>query len=193
MSKRYDLIGSVVSGSMQDIADKENMSLAETWAGCEVMVICDGSGSMMSGDSRHGHSRFETLEEEVRRIQEQNPGKIAIVSFSDTVMWNPDGNPYYYGGMTNMVAALEFARKVDGAGVRIILISDGEPDSKSETLRVAKTFQTKIDTIFVGAEDDTRGRNFLSDLAEATGGTHQDDFRVKELGEKITFLLSSGS
>lgn len=178
---------------MQDVANKENMSLAETWAGCELMVLCDGSGSMMATDSRHGNSRFETLEEEVKRIQEQNPGKIAIVSFSDMAMWNPDGNPRYYGSGTDMVSALEYAKRVDGMGVRIIMISDGEPDSKSETLRLAGTFKTKIDTIFVGREGDARGRNFLADLAEATGGTHQDDFRVDKLAEKVTLLLTSGN
>jgi tryptophan synthase alpha subunit len=68
-----------------------------------------------------------------------------------------------------MVKLLKFLKDFDGLGIKIIVISDGEPDEKDETLRIAKTFATKIDTVFVGSETG-RGRDFLRDLSTATGG-----------------------
>jgi hypothetical protein len=46
---------------------------------------------------------------------------------------------------------------------KIVLVSDGEPDDNAdETLKLAKTFQTAIDVIYIGREGGS-GYQFLQD------------------------------
>jgi len=174
---------------MEDVARKSGQSLATTWMNCKIAVICDGSGSMSMCDSRGNHSRFQILEEELIKLQGDHPGEVAVISFSNYTEWNQNGHPNQMGGGTDMESALKYVKDIDGAGIAIVMISDGEPDNSHATLKVARTFVTQIDTIYVGPEDRPDGRNFLVRLAEATGGQFQDDFTVSDLAEKIEPLL----
>lgn len=182
----------VVTGSMLDEANKSGMPLANTWLNCKIVAICDGSGSMYAEDSRGGRSRFSILKEELIRVQGDNPGAVAVISFSNYTEWNPDGTPFQEGAGTNLKEALKFIKVIDGTGIKILVISDGEPEDETGCINYAKTFQTKIDTIYVGPEDEHYGRDFLKRLADATGGQYQDDFTVDKLASKVTLLLSGG-
>jgi hypothetical protein len=184
----------IVAGSMLDEAKKSGQSLASTWMNCKRAVICDGSGSMSMCDSRGGQSRFEVLKHELIKVQGENPGAIAVISFSEYPEWNPDGMPVQYGGGTRLAEALEFIRAIDDTNIGITVISDGEPDDENRCIRIAETFKTHIDTIYVGPEYEQGGRKFLERLAKATGGKHQDDFNVNQLASKVgTLLIGSGS
>lgn len=181
----------VVSGSMADIAKRENMPLAETWLNCAIALLCDTSGSMYMTDSRNGQSRYDVMIEELQNIQKQYPGRVAVIGFSGHTEWYPNGIPYFEGGMTDLAGALQFIQPVDGTGCKITVISDGCPDSETAALAIAREFTTQIDTIYVGPENDSEGgRAFLRKLARATSGTHQDDFRVNQLGSRIAGLLN---
>jgi hypothetical protein len=182
----------VVAGSMLDEAQKTGQSLANTWLNCKIAVLCDGSGSMYMEDSRGHKSRFSILKEELIRLQGDNPGAVAVISFSEFAEWNPDGMPVQGGGSTNLLEALRFVKAVDGTGIKIAVISDGEPDDEQGCLSFAKTFQTKIDAIYVGPENEHYGRDFLRSLTDATGGKFQDDFKVDKLADKVVLLLGSG-
>lgn len=183
----------IVKGSMLDEAKKTGQSLASTWMNCKRAVICDGSGSMFAQDSRGGRSRFDVLKDELIKVQGENPGAIAVISFSEYTEWNPDGMPMQYGGGTNLADALNFVKVIDDTGIGITIISDGEPDDPNRCINIAKTFKTHIDTIYVGPEDEHGGRDFLKKLAQATGGKHQDDFKVNQLASKVgTLLIGSG-
>lgn len=183
----------IVKGSMLDEANKKGMPLAQTWLNCKIAAVCDGSGSMYMEDSRGGKSRFNILKKELESLQEDNPGAVAVISFSDYTEWNPDGHPVQGGGGTRLLDALKFVKAVDGTGIKIVVISDGEPDDEEGVLNYAKTFETKIDCIYVGPEYERGGQKFLQRLAEATGGKFQDDFTVDKLADKVTLLLGDGN
>ena len=70
-----------------------------------------------------------------------------------------------------------------------ILISDGQPDSEEEALKIAKTYQNHIDVIYVGPESSPSGREFLKKLAQASGGQAITADRAKELAASIEKLL----
>jgi hypothetical protein len=179
----------IVKGSLGDVAKRENTSLADTWMGVDMVVLCDTSGTMNANDSHDGMSRYDAMIFELEKIQNNYPGKVAVIGFSSGVEWYPNGVPYFESRMTDMAKALEFIKPIDGLGIGITLISDGLPNDEHGTLRVARTFETKINTIFVGPEDGD-GIDFLKKLASMTGGQYQSDFRVDQLENKIAGLLN---
>lgn len=179
---------SIIQGSLSAIAAQNNKSIAETFINADVIIIVDTSGSMKITDSRGGRSRYTVACEELQKLQASLPGKLAVLSFSDDVMFCPSGIPYDYSNMTDLAKALKFARVADVAGIRFIVISDGEPDSEDEALKVAKTFNARIDTIYVGPENG-EGREFLKRLAAASGGQGVTAAQVKELAATVEKLL----
>lgn len=178
----------IIPGSLSAIAAQNNTSIAETFIGADAVIIVDTSGSMAAHDSRGGKSRYEVACEELRALQSSLPGKLALISFSDDCLFCPNGIPHNYGCGTNLARALKFAKIADVTGIRFIVISDGEPDSKKSALNVAKTFRAKIDTIYVGPEGGS-GQDFLRKLAQASGGTGVTADRVKELAATTQRLL----
>ena len=106
---------------------------------------------------------------ELTTLQNAHPGKIAVISFSGDAQFCPAGIPVYLGGMTNLAGALRFAKVCDAAEMRFVVVSDGEPDSQEEALKVAATYQGRIDAVYVGPEGGP-GAAFLKRLAEAHGG-----------------------
>jgi hypothetical protein len=180
----------LVKGSIADIAERDNTSIAESFVGATCVVIIDTSGSMGEFDI-YDESRYTRACKELERIQAAFPGKIAVVGFSDRVWFYPEGRPEFQHGNTDMAAALCFVHAADVPGMRFILISDGEPDSEAQTLREAAKFRNKIDTIFIGREG-SPGADFLQGLARATGGiTSTTEMIRKELGDNVIALLEA--
>ena len=183
----------LVTGSLFDVAVRNQQSLAETFIGCDVVILVDTSGSMSATDSRDGQSRYDVACEELKALQSSLPGRIAVLSFSSDVMFCPNGVPLFLNGGTDMAKALKFAQMADVDGMRFILISDGEPDSPSEALKIAKSYRNRIDTIYVGPETRPSGREFLQTLARESGGQTITADRAKELKSGIeTLLLNAG-
>ena len=181
---------SLVVGSLEAIAKRDNMSLAESFLTCDIVVLCDTSGSMSMKDSRGGKSRYDVSLEELAQLQATMPGKLGIISFSSNTMFCPGGQPFDLGGGTDLAGALRFAKVADVPGMQFIVISDGKPDSEQEALKEAKRYDAKISTIFVGPEDDLEGgRKFLQQLAAASGGASVTADRAKELASKVERLL----
>ena len=145
---------------------------------------------MSAHDAPGGRSRYEAAEEELRRLQEELPGKLAVVAFSNQVQFCPSGIPIRYGEGTKMANALRFVKIVDGCDVRFILISDGEPDNPQDTLEVARSFQSRIDTVYIGP-DGGHGRAFLADLAAQSGGIASASNAPGLLAEQVTLLLGA--
>lgn len=182
----------IVPGSLSAIAKQENKSIAETFVNADLIVIVDTSGSMEGLDSRGGKSRYDVACEELAYLQANHPGRIAVIAFSNDVMFCPTGIPTYFGSGTDMAKALQFAKIADVPGMQFILISDGEPDELQATLEVARTYRNKISTIYVGPESHPAGRDFLNRLAAATGGQTVTADRAKELKAKIETLYLPG-
>lgn len=177
-----------VPGSLAAQSATTGRSLAETFVNADVIVIVDTSASMDSKD--HGNkSRYERACDELAKVQTSLPGKIAVLSFSDDVMFCPSGKPWNYGGSTQLDRALQFAKVADVDGMQFIVISDGEPADEITALKIAATYKNKIDTIFIGREGDD-GQRFLSRLAQASGGQAVKDFAAKQLETSVKGLLN---
>lgn len=180
--------GSVVAGSIADVARRTGRSVAQVFLNVDAVVLVDTSGSMAACDSRGGHSRYDVACQELAKIQGDMPGKVAILSFSSTVTLCPSGVPTFQGGGTDLAGALQFAKQADVPGVRMIVISDGQPDSEAEALDVARTITAPISTVYVGPEGG-HGQAFLAQLARANNGAAVVADRAKELAVKMEPLL----
>lgn len=183
-------MNAIVPGSLGAIAQQNNKSLAETFLSADVIVLVDVSGSMMSHDSRGGKSRYDVACEELANLQNSMPGKIAVINFSNSAAFSPSGIPTLEGGGTNLTAGLKYIKVADIPGaMKFILISDGMPDDREGALNVARTFQNHIDVIYVGPEEMPIGRDFLYQLAKATGGQSVTADKAKELSATVQRLL----
>lgn len=178
----------LIVGSLSDIAQQNSKPLAETLMHMAAILIVDTSGSMMSDDAPNRKTRHDAAADELRRLQKDMPGKIGIVAFSSEVKLCPSGVPERFNGGTNMAKALKFVRDFDDTGIKFILISDGQPDSESKTLQVARTFKSPISCCYIGPEDGS-GRRFLDKLASATGGQHIAAKEIGMLADPVTQLL----
>lgn len=191
-------VNGALVGSQQQVALANHQRLADTWLNIEMAVLGDGSGSMSAHDSYDMQERFTVLKFELAKLQARNPGKIAVFSFSNDCEWNPDGEPRYMGGSTNLAGALTHLRSLGIADLEIPLtiICDGEPDSEEMTLAEARKFTCKINTIFVGDPDNDRAIKFMKQLASMTGGSSENNFTMTQrlLSDSVErLMLTDGS
>ena len=182
----------IVKGSLTDIAKQTGASLAETFLSADVIVLVDTSSSMQAMDAPGGKTRYDAACAELANLQATIPGKVAVISFASTgdVIFCPNGQPFNLEGGTGLASALEFAKIADVPDMRFVVISDGQPDSEREALKVAASYQNRIDTIFVGPEG-TPGRTFLAKLASAKNGQAVTADRVAQLSSKVQYLLAA--
>lgn len=178
----------IIPGSLSHMAKRQNRSLAESFLSADILVLLDDSGSMSTHDAPNGLSRREAAKQELIRLQKQNPGKIALVCFADNPVFCPHGDVVPCGGSTDMAKALEFAKVADDCGLKIVLISDGAPNSEDETLRVARTYKSRIDCIYIGREGGS-GQYFLDELMGITGGKRFEADAPGMLGSGVELLL----
>lgn len=181
----------IVKGSLADVAKATGAALAETFLSADVIVLVDTSGSMEATDAPGGVSRYNAACKELANLQATLPGKIAVISFASTVMFCPNGQPFNLSGGTHLAEALKFARTADVDDMRFVVISDGQPSNEQAALDIAQTYKNRIDTIYVGPQDDYRGREFLVRLAKASGGQSVTADRVAQLSSKVQFLLAA--
>lgn len=181
----------IIQGSLGAIANQQGKSIAETFLSADIIVLIDTSSSMSQEDSRGGKSRYNVACDELKNIQAQRPGKLAILSFSSDVIFCPNGIPFDFSQGTDMGKALKFAKMGDVKGMQFILISDGEPNDEGETISIAKTYKNHINTIFVGPEGGS-GQAFLQKLAQASGGKSSTIEQVKQLSDHVDRLLLEG-
>lgn len=182
----------VIKGSLQSISKHTGRSIADAFVDVDAIIIVDCSGSMTMNDATGGKQRFHLACNELARLQSTLPGKLAVVGFSDNAKFYPNGVPGMLMGGTAMDVALKFVKVADGCDIKMVLISDGEPDDAVETLDVARGFKSKIDTIYIGPEDGP-GRDFLRRLSEATGGKsfQQETAELNLLGDNVRKLIGA--
>lgn len=182
----------VVPGSQLDKAQKENISLAQSFLSAEIVIVFDNSGSMSENDAPGNQTRRNYAEKQLRYLQGKYPGKVALVCFASSVEYSPSGIITPVGGSTALHKALEFVKVADNTGLKIIVVSDGEPDIEDAALNVARTYKSKIDCVYCGPEDGTYGRDFLKRLAAATGGQFFKSDAPGQLLEQTETLLLGG-
>lgn len=174
----------IVTGSIADLAQKNHQSLAESFISCDVIVLIDVSGSMAHVDFNKTESRYERACTALANLQASRPGKIAVISFESLPSFCPAGIPDTPGGSTDLARALSFMQAADAVpGMRFVVISDGEPDDKTEALNIARQYQNRIDVIFVGDEADRSAIQFMNQLAAASGGKQiaADSAQIEEV------------
>lgn len=185
------MTNAIIPGSLSHMAKRNNQSLAESFLSADIIVLLDDSGSMMTPDAPNGMTRKEAAKMELSRLQKQHPGKIALVCFADDVVFCPHGDVQYCGGSTDMAKALQFVKVADDCGLKIILVSDGAPNDEKETLKVAQTFTSRIDCIYIGREGG-HGMDFLNKLMSITGGKRYEADAPGMLGAGVESLLLKG-
>lgn len=159
----------LVYGSLRDVATREHKSIAETFLSVDALILIDTSLSMDDHDCPGGRRRYDVACEQLIRLQREIPGKVGVISWNSSARFCPGGLPVAPDGSTDLAEALKFAKPADGCGIRLILISDGEPNNETSALDAARAFTSPIETIYIGPEHGL-GRDFLRRLAEATGG-----------------------
>lgn len=181
--------GKVVRGSLGEVAQRTGQSLEEAFLEVDAVVMLDVSGSMYSEGAQPGRTRYELAVEALSRLQEGNPGKVALVAFSSFPVFCSSGYPPTPCGATNVAEVLGFVKVADVPGMRFLLISDGEPtDSEVMSFDLARSFGQRIDTVYVGPRGGP-GRGFLERLSRESGGSHRDDYAVQNLLTVATGLL----
>ena len=181
----------LVVGSIAQIAQRDNVNIADAFMGCEAVLIVDCSSSMGTRDCRGSRMRWEVAVEELRKLQEKNPGKIAIICFNYDAMFCPTGIPTRPDGGTALHKALEFSRVADSIdGMKFVVISDGEPDDSKLALREARMYRNNISAIYCGPEDEYDGRRFLERLCNEAHGTMVTDSKMM-LTQSVTYLLTA--
>ena len=182
----------MVAGSLGAVSRKNGTSVAMGFMNVKAFVMVDVSSSMDISDAGEGKTRYQAACDQLEKLQNEMPGEIAVGAFSNTAHFSPSGVPVHAGGMTDMAAALNMMLMADNTDIRLVLISDGEPDDEAKVLATARKFKSKIDTIFVGNETGP-GREFLRQLAAATGGVSVVN-KTEDLGllsDNITRLIAA--
>lgn len=190
MTNQLDTRKGIVTGSIADVAKRSGQSLAQTFVNAECVILVDTSGSMGAADSRGGRTRYDVACEELAALQGAMPGRIAVLSFANETMFCPDGKPWNQNGGTDLAGALKFAKVADVPGIRFIVISDGEPDNAPLALLEAAKYKSRIDVIYVGPESLPAGREFLTKLAQTSGGQVVTADRAKALADSAKRLLA---
>lgn len=184
---------SIVAGSLAALAQRQNVGVACLFADATHVVVVDVSGSMANADSRGGRRRIDVAREELAKLQAQHPGRLAIIGFSERARFLPGGVVPEAETNTDLAGALGYARRVDGTGLALVVITDGQPDDATAALAEAQRFTCRIDVVFVGDEADAGAQLFCKLLARSGRGTASQAFRVGGMAEAVTPLLSAGA
>lgn len=161
--------GKIIKGSIHDVAESMAGGLPQAMSEAEVVVVVDVSGSMTSYDGEP-KARWQRAQDVLTDLQGQYSGKIVLVPFSTDVEFSFSGMLPPCNGGTNMDKALRFVRDLSSA-YQIVLVTDGEPNSREATIAEAKKLHSPLTVMYVGAENDMRAREFLNELAQVSGGT----------------------
>lgn len=192
--------GPVTKGSLRDriaIADAEKE---------RVHIILDVSISMdcpiEDSIARSFVTRLQAAKNAIREllgISDRSKSHLGLISFSTKAQVHQEPTPNFdrlqyfvdrldTGGCTNMAEALRVG--LEQAPNRVILVSDGEPDSEAATLIQARRYAERkipIDAIYIGLPDED-GALFLRKLCEMTRGMFSTAETVNSLHTALARL-----
>lgn len=185
----------LVKGSLQDTMDRKRITVADAMLDVELVVVLDCSGSMNASVTNSYQGGYRTKRQvatrELETLQNDKPGRVALVTFSDDVEFQPSGRPPNAGGCTSMHRALKFVKDLDDIGMKLCLISDGGPTDATpeEVVKLAATFKSGISTIYIGPETD-KGAELMRRIAEVSGGAYGGAREVRQLCQTIKLLTA---
>lgn len=165
-----------------------NLTLAEKLrlkrnSGC---LLLDISGSMAS-ELEPGQTKLQALKDIVIGLNNLSSPIFPFASNVTQGCVQSNIQTLRASGGTNMALAINFAK---GKGYRkIVMITDGKPDSEDLALKAVKDVELRI--LYVGPEPKPA---FLDKLAQAGASfcTQEDLKNTKELTNKVQLLLESG-
>lgn len=159
----------IIKGSIKDIATNGDTALAILNA--KAALVCDRSGSM-NEYTANGKTRAQLEDEVVTELQSRYSGKIVVVGFNDSAYLCEDGVLPMPAAGTQFLSAFEVSEALSDAGLRVILISDGDPQESHDHLldQARQKFHNNMDCIYVGDEG-SAGEDFMRRLADAVGGS----------------------
>lgn len=152
------------------------------------ILICDVSGSMDARDAGGGRRRIDALRSIVEDLRSQSPA-MQVIAFASSAQISPGLLPEPHGG-TALHLALDLAAQIAGQTGRVVLVSDGEPDSESAALTAARPLP-RLDVFYVGPEGGS-GESFLRRLAAQCGGQYQATTleQPQQIRQKIAGFLN---
>lgn len=179
---------SLVKSLQQSLQVSSLRDLVRVKQNSNIMMLLDCSGSMACYMA-NGRKRIDGLRDTVRSVQAEHEMK--MIQFGNGAPCFVNHVPDPSGG-TPLHEGIDFARSVEAG--RLLIISDGEPDSRSLAMQAARRFGGRIDVVFVGDEGSS-GEAFLRELANVTGGdSFTGDLQdPKQLTGRIIGLLGVGS
>jgi hypothetical protein len=183
----------IVTGSLRDIEHASGRAISESFLSVAAIICLDISASMSERDcGQYGESRYAVAIKQLERLQHKLSGKIGIVQWNHEAKFQAGGLPDQPYGSTNVRGCLEYIKPADGTGIKLILISDGEPNVGEDGLDIARTFTSKIDTVYVGPEGGD-GARYLRELSRLTGGVSasQNVSEICNLAQTVTRLLAA--
>lgn len=147
-----------------------------------VMLLIDTSGSMLGSVGMK--RRIDVLREVVASINPLPP-MIAFGGPYDAQVRFVDVVPEPDGG-TPLHDAIPLAKSY--GATRLVVISDGMPDLRDQCLIEARSFNGKIDVVFIGTEGDS-GSVFLAELARITGGSRKEAGNILGDTKSLTSMV----
>lgn len=178
-----------VSGSVQDMAmakygSTSPQAIFRALSGCDVVAIVDISGSMEGRNIRNAKQQLE-------KLQQQYPGKVAVLAFNTDVypVWtgNMDEIGVFGGTSYGAIGRHDLLSKCNRMNKTMIIISDGRPNeigyadyrTNGELDRLVSQFHTPeamwvnpVHSIYIGTPG-SDGEEILRDLTKRLGGTHE--------------------
>ncbi len=152
------------------------------------LIDCSGS---MAEKTESGQTKISIVQDILTTL----PWCPCNIGFNSSVkLINYSSNLVADGG-TNM--ALGLLRAGQECPRKILLISDGCPDSESAAFEAAEGIGCSISCFFVGDDGDNHAKEFLRKLAKNCGGIYEDcDIsklsELQKLPQKLQLLLFPG-
>jgi hypothetical protein len=135
----------------------------------ETLLLLDASYSMSDNDS-NGISKMQTLGKMIKTM----PNADKIYFNSDIMNYGKRTDTPQPGGAGTFLAdAFKYIKSKSYTNIykKIILISDGMPNSENEAIESALDLKKPINIIFIG-DKGSDGERFMQRLAKATGGSN---------------------
>jgi hypothetical protein len=169
-------------------------------------ILLDTSASMaesvgtLAGPTARVRRRIDVLTEILHNIKHKFP-RVRLIVFNSTAypVENTEQIPTTPSGSTALHLALETVADTAAAEMqpvnKVIVISDGEPNSPEDALTIARSLEASITTYFCGPDDNHDAISFMRRLSwcssDGLGSSHFADLTAPaKLAHEVTLLLS---
>jgi len=148
----------------------------------DTIFLLDFSGSM--DEHIEGKPKIDHLKSALRKLRIDPKNCVSFESFVE------DGIMSETGGMTALHKAFQHIERRNFG--KVMVISDGMPDSREAALNAAKRLNKPINILYIGLPGEP-GETFMQELAKETkGNTLTLGSKMQEmLSQKITYLLTT--